>query len=405
MKITVIGAGVVGVTSAWYLTQEGHEVTVLEAREGVALETSFGNAGGVCPGFAGPWAAPGMPFKAAKWMFQPSAPLKVRPRASLSQWRWLAQFVANCTAPKFAANKARMQKVAHFSKACLVELREETGIAYDHGTGGVLQVFETPEEYAGGERSAAVLASMGIAHRLLDRDAVLEVEPGLGRSGIRFSGGLQLTTDETGDCHLFCKALAGLAEKAGATFRFNTRVTGLRTAGHRVTAVQIGEEDLPSEAVVIATGPQIGLLKPLGIHVPVYPVKGYSLTAQITDSAAAPRSSVMDEHSKVMITRLGDRLRAAGIAELAGFDPAMPAPVLDGLKTRVAELFPGAADYDTASLWHGFRPMTPDGPSRVERTRYANLYLNLGHGSNGWTQACGTGRMMADLVAGRPLPV
>ena len=402
MKIIVIGAGVVGVTSAWYLTRDGHEVTVLEAREGAGLETSFGNAGGVCPGFAGPWAAPGMPFKAAKWMFQPSAPLKVRPRVSMDQWRWLAQFVANCTPERFAANKARMQKVAHYSKACLVALRQETGIEYDHGEGGVLQVFQTPDELEGGKRSSAVLTELRIPHRILTAAEVLEVEPGLARSDVPLSGGLQLTTDETGDCHLFCKALARLATAEGAQFRYDTRVTGLRLAGGKITAVKVGPEEIEADAVVIATGPQIDLLKPLGLNVPVYPVKGYSLTAEITDEAAAPRSSVMDEHSKVMITRLGTRLRAAGIAELAGFDDRMPAPVLDGLKARVAELFPGAADYEAAALWHGFRPMTPDGPSRVEKTRYGNLFLNLGHGSNGWTQACGTGQMMADLVADRP---
>jgi len=405
MKIVIIGAGVVGVTSAWYLTRDGHEVTVLEAREGVALEASYGNAGGVCPGFAGPWAAPGMPLKAAGWMFRPSAPLKIRPRVSVAQWSWLAQFVANCTAPRFARNKAEMQRVAHFSKACLVALREETGIEYDHGTGGVLQVFRTADEAAGGLRSAAVLRKMGVVHRIIGPEEVLEVEPGLARSDLSFTGGLQLSTDETGDCHLFCQSLAALAERDGARFRFGARVTGFRETAGRVVAVRLGEEEIPADAVVLATGPWTELLKPLGIRVPIYPVKGYSLTAEIVDSDAAPRSSVMDEHSKVMVTRLGTRLRAAGVAELAGFDPSMPAPVLDGLKATVARLFPGAARYEEATFWHGFRPMTPGGPSRVERTRHANVFVNLGHGSNGWTQACGSGRILADLIAGRPSPL
>ncbi|QPM89713.1 D-amino acid dehydrogenase [Pseudooceanicola algae] len=400
MKIVVIGAGVVGVTTAWYLTRDGHEVTVLEAREGVALETSFGNAGGVCPGFAGPWAAPGMPLKAMGWMFRAAAPLKIRPQASLAQWSWLARFTANCTASRFAANKAEMQRVAHYSKDCLVALREETGIAYDHGTGGVLQIFQTADEVAAGERSAAVLRRMEVPHRLLDAREVLEVEPGLARSDLEMAGGLQLTTDETGDCHLFCKALAARAAEAGARFRFNAPVTGFRREGGRIASLSLGAEEITADAFVVATGPWTALLKPLGLKVPVYPVKGYSLTAQITDPQAAPRSSVMDEHSKVMITRLGSRLRAAGVAELAGFDRAMPAPVLSALRKRVEALFPGAAAYEEASYWHGFRPMTPGGPSRVERTGYHNLYLNLGHGSNGWTQAAGTGRMLADLVAG-----
>lgn len=401
MKIVVIGGGVVGVTSAWYLTRDGHEVTVLEAREGVALETSFANAGGVCPGFAGPWAAPGMPLKAAGWMFKPSAPLKIRPRASLSQWQWLARFVANCTAARFARNKAQMQRTAHFSKACLMQLREETGIAYDHGTGGVLQIFQTGEEAAGGRRAAAVLAKLDIPHRLLSPGEVLEVEPGLACSDVPLAGGLRLTTDETGDCHLFTRALAGLIEQAGGRFRFRARVAGFRKSAGRIEAVRLEDgEEIAADAVVLATGPWIDLLRPLGIRLPIYPVKGYSMTAEIADTEAAPRSSVMDEHSKIMITRLGTRLRAAGVAELAGFDRSMPEPVLSSLRARVEQLFPGAARYDDATFWHGFRPMTPSGPSLVQRTAFANLFLNLGHGSNGWTQAAGTGRMLSDLIAG-----
>ncbi|MDQ0313628.1 D-amino acid dehydrogenase [Amorphus orientalis] len=406
MRIVVIGAGVVGVTSAWYLTRDGHEVTVLEARDGVARETSFGNAGGVCPGFAGPWAAPGMPLKALKWMAKESAPLKLRPRLDPAQWRWLAHFVANCTSDRFARNKARMQAVAHFSKACLVELREETGIAYDHGTGGVLQIFATQEEAEGGARSAKVLADLGIEHRLLSPDEAIAVEPALARSRETLTGALQLPTDEVGDCHLFCRELARLAEARGCRFRFGTKVRRIRADAGRVTGVETPLGPVDADAVVVATGPWAPkLLDPLGIRVPIYPVKGYSLTAAITDPDGAPRSSVMDEHSKVMITRLGNRLRAAGVAELAGFDPAMPKPALDGLRDRVAALFPDAADFGTAEYWHGFRPMTPDGPSRVEVTRYPNLFLNVGHGSNGWTQACGTGRILTELVAERPNPV
>ena len=399
MKVIVIGAGVVGVTSAWYLTQEGHDVTVLEAREGVALETSFANGGGICPGFSGPWAAPGIPFKAMMWMLQSSAPLKIRPRLSPAQWLWLMRFTRNCTSARFARNKASMQKMAHYSKACLVALREETGIEYDHGTGGVIQLFETPQEAEGGKRSADVLQKLGIDHRLLTPEQAYELEPGLAQSDISFSGALQLTTDETGDCHLFCRELAKLAEAKGATFHFNRRVTGFAFSDNQIAAVKTADGDFEADTVVVATGPQIDLLSGLGIKMPIYPVKGYAFTTQITDDAAAPRSSIMDEHSKVMVTRLGNRLRAAGVAELAGYDRSMPEAVLKSLRARVEALFPGAADYDGADYWHGFRPMTPDGPSRVQKTHYDNLFLNLGHGSNGWTQACGTGRVLADLVS------
>ncbi len=407
MNIVIVGAGVIGITSAWYLARDGHEVTVVEAREGVALETSFGNAGGVCPGFAGPWAAPGMPLKALKWMFRPAAPLKIRPSFSPAQWAWLLRFAANCTPAKYADNKMRMQRIAHFSKAQLKSLREETGLQYDHGTGGVLQIFETEEEAEGGRRNAKILSSLGIAHRVLSPTQARQVEPGLAGSTISISGALHLTDDETGDCHLFCRELKKLCETLGVKFQFNTRVTGLRTRNGRVTTLEAAIEDsgqstIATDAVVLATGPQTELLRSLGLDVPIYPVKGYSLTVEITNDAAAPLSSIMDEHSKIMITRLGNRIRAAGVAELAGFNPSMPKPILDSIRARVEMLFPGAADYNSATWWHGFRPMTADGPSQVRRSRYENLFLNIGHGSNGWTQACGTGKMMADLVARRP---
>ncbi|WP_116134036.1 D-amino acid dehydrogenase [Tropicimonas sp. IMCC34043] len=402
MHVIVIGAGVVGVTSAWYLTRDGHEVTVIEAREGVALETSFGNAGGICPGFAGPWAAPGMPLKALGWLFRENAPLKIRPRLDAAQWAWLARFTRNCTSERYAANKTQMQRVAHFSKACLVDLRAETGIRYDDGTGGILQIFCTDEEAAGGARAAHILQDLGVPHRLLTPAEALAVEPSLARSTVSLSGALHLPADETGDCHLFCRDLARLAEAHGCRFLFDSPVSAVLREGDRVAGVMAGATRIEADAVVLATGPWANrLLRPLGLSLPIYPVKGYALTCEITDTEAAPRSSVMDEHSKVMVTRLGKRLRAAGVAELAGFDPSMRPAVLNGLRDRVAALFPDAADFATAEFWHGFRPMTPEGASRVERTRLPNLFLNLGHGSNGWTQACGTGRMLADLVAGR----
>jgi len=401
MRVIVIGAGVVGITTAWYLARDGHEVEVIEAREGVALETSFGNAGGICPSFAGPWAAPGMPLRALGWMFRPSAPLKIRPRFSPAQWGWLLRFMRNCTPEKYAQNKIRMQKVAHYSLAQLRALRAETGIRYDNQAGGVLQVLQTDAELAAGQRNADVLTGLGIAHRMLKGADIVGIEPGLARSDIRFAGALLLTGDETGDCHLFCREMEKLCRTEGVHFRFSCRVTGFRRQHGRIASVETTQGVQEADAVVLATGPQVDLFRTLGITVPVYPVKGYSMTVAITDAAAAPVSSVMDEHSKIMITRLGSRIRAAGIAELAGYDHAMPGAVLKSLRGRVETLFPGAADYDNADWWHGFRPMTPDGPSVVCQSHISNLFLNIGHGSNGWTQACGTGRMVADLVSGR----
>lgn len=298
-----------------------------------------------------------------------------------------------------------MQRIAHFSKACLQELRSETGIAYDHGTDGILQLFSTPEEAEGGKRSADVLESLGIPHQLVPPEALPGLEPALAHSEIRFSGGLHLTTDETGDCHLFCRALADLASEKGVRFHYGVTAKTLVSSGGKVTGVASDAGQFDADAVVVATGPWVrDLLAPLGLKLPIYPVKGYSLTCEIEESSRAPRSSVMDEHSKVMVSRLGNRIRAAGVAELAGFDASMPEPVITALRARVAALFPGAGNYAAAETWHGFRPMTPDGPSIVEQRGPEGLWLNLGHGSNGWTQACGTGQLLANRIAGRPTP-
>lgn len=403
MRIVVVGAGVVGVTSAWYLAKDGHDVTVIERLDGPGRGTSFGNAGGVCPGFAGPWATPSMPLKALRWMAAEHAPLKIRPRWDPQQWLWLGQFLRNCTSARFRANKARMQRVAHFSKACLQELRAETGITYDHGTDGILQLFSTQEEAEGGKRSASVLESLDIPHRLIAPQDLADIEPALGASDLRFSGGLHLTTDETGDCHLFCRALASLAAQKGVQFHYGVKVENIRTAMAKVTGVTTDAGLFKADAVVVATGPWVhDLLRPLGVKLPIYPVKGYSLTCKIEDPTRAPCSSVMDEHSKVMITRLGNRIRASGVAEIAGFDASMPTPVFDALRSRVSALFPGGGTYSEAETWHGFRPMTPDGPSIVAQRGPEGLWLNLGHGSNGWTQACGTGQLLANRMSGRP---
>lgn len=404
MRILVIGAGVVGITTAWYLTRDGHQVTVVDALGGPSEGASYGNAGGVCPGFAGPWAAPGMPIKALRWMFSRSAPLKIRPRMDFAQWRWLAAFMRNCTPARFAANKERMQRSAHYSRACLVQLREELSLEYDHATRGVLQIFATSEEMEGGGRSAAVLEGLGVPHRLVGPDEIAKIEPALAANGVPLSGGLHLTEDETGDSRIFSQRVAEKLAALGTEFRYNTRIIGLKSAGARITgATTETGEVLTFDAYVVAAGSRAPeILRNVRIRVPIYPVKGYSLTCKIVDDERAPYSSVMDEHSKIMITRLGSRIRAAGVAELAGHDEHIYAATIAALKSRVSELFPGAADYDSGSFWCGFRPMTPDGPAIVGRHSYDNLYLNVGHGSNGWTQACGTSRVLADIVSGRP---
>lgn len=403
MRILVIGAGVVGVTTAWYLTRDGHQVTVVDGAAGPAEGASFGNAGGVCPGFAGPWAAPGMPLKALRWMFQASAPLKIRPRLDPAQWRWLLAFLRNCTAARFAVNKERMQRSAHYSKACLVALRDELGLDYDQASLGVLQVFANEDEMALGRRSAEVLTRLGIAHRLLDAQGIAGVEPALASAHAPLAGGLHLIGDETGDSHLFTRQLAERLAALGCDFRFSTPVVGLEQGAAGITGARTAQgEVLTADAYVVATGSHAPeLLSPIGVRVPIYPVKGYSLTVTIADEARAPRSSVMDEHSKLMITRLGNRIRVAGVAELAGHDARIDPAAQKAIAGRVAALFPGGSDYAKAEWWCGFRPMTPSGPAIVGQRGPDNLFLNVGHGSNGWTQACGTSRVLADIISGR----
>jgi D-amino-acid dehydrogenase len=396
---------VIGTSCAYYLASAGHEVVVVDRRPGAALETSFANAGGICPGFAGPWAAPGLPFKIARWLFARDAPVVLRPRLDPYQWRWLAHFLRNCSAGRFARNKARMQRIAHYSKACLAELIADTRITFDHGVGGVLQLFRTEEELAGAEKSARVLAEFGIAHRVIDAQEILAIEPALRSAAVKLSGGLHLPGDETGDCHKFTAALAELLHRRGVVFKFGTTVKRLLLEGARVASVVTDRGTLDADAYVVALGSEAPrMLRLLGIDLPIHPVKGYSLTIELDGDVPAPRSSVMDEHHKVMITRLGTRLRVAGIAEIGGFDvairPSGPATVLRSLR----ELFPQAASApgaDAAKAWAGLRPMTPDGPPYLGATGFANLFVNVGQGSNGWTQACGCGRVVADVVSGR----
>jgi D-amino-acid dehydrogenase len=401
MKVIVLGSGVIGTSTAHYLARSGAQVTVLDRQPGAALETSFANAGQVSPGYSTPWAAPGIPLKALKWMFQQHAPLAIRLDGSLFQLTWMAQMLRNCTPERYALNKERMMRVAEYSRLCLQDLRAELGLQYDQRTGGTLQLFRTQAQVDAAQRDIAVLKESGIPFELLTADQLASVEPALAQARDRLAGGLRLPMDETGDCHQFTTALAERARQQGVDFRFNQTVERLVMQGGKIIGVQVQGELLKADKFVLALGSYSRqFLQPLGLDLPVYPVKGYSLTVPLLDPALAPQSTVLDETYKIAVTRLGNRIRVGGMAELGGFDLRLDQRRRATLELVVNDLFPGG-DVAKASFWTGLRPMTPDGTPLVGATRFSNLFLNTGHGTLGWTMACGSAKLVADMVLGQ----
>ncbi|MBK1712861.1 D-amino acid dehydrogenase [Rubrivivax gelatinosus] len=402
MKVLVLGSGVIGTSVAYYLARSGHEVEVVERQSGPALETSFGNAGEISPGYSSPWAGPGVPVKAIKWMLMTHSPLVVSALLDPKMWRWGLSMLANCNARAYALNKSRMVPIAEYSRDCLKALRAETGIEYDDRAQGTLQLFRTQKQLEGIAGDVEVLRQYGVPFEVLDRDGFVKVEPALALTQDKFVGALRLPNDETGDCFKFTNRLAEMARALGVRFRFDTTVQGVEVAGGRVSAVRTTAGTLTADRVVVALGsfsPQ--WMKPLGLKLPVYPVKGYSITVPITDPAFAPESTIMDETHKVAVTRLGDRIRVGGTAELGGYDLTLRDGRRRTLKHVVSDLFPRGGDVARAEFWCGLRPMTPDGTPIVGETPVRDLLLATGHGTLGWTMAAGTGRVIADIVSGR----
>jgi D-amino-acid dehydrogenase len=402
VKVLVLGSGVIGVTSAYYLAKAGHEVTVIDRQPKPALETSFANAGEVSPGYSSPWAGPGVPVKAIKWLLMKHGPLVIRPKLDPVMWIWLLKMLRNCTSARYAVNKSRMIPIAEYSRDCLRALRRETGIHYDEREQGTLQLFRHQAQLDHTADDIAVLKQTGVPFEVLDRDGCVAAEPALAGVKDKIAGGLRLPQDETGDCHMFTQALALEAEKLGVRFAFNVGIEGLNADATRITGVATSTGVLQADAYVLALGSwSPRLLRPLGVSLPVYPVKGYSITVPITDAEAAPVSTVMDESYKVAITRLGDRIRVGGTAEISGYSTKLYPARRATLDHSLTDLFPRGGDLAKATFWSGLRPMTPDGPPIIGATRYRNLHLNTGHGTLGWTMACGSGRVLADLLSGR----
>ncbi|WP_455231391.1 D-amino acid dehydrogenase [Geopseudomonas aromaticivorans] len=402
MRVLVLGSGVVGTASAYYLARAGFEVVVVDRQDGAALETSYANAGQVSPGYAAPWAAPGIPLKALKWLLQRHAPLAIRLTADPAQYLWMAQMLRNCTATRYALNKERMVRLAEYSRDCLDELRAETGLTYEGRQLGTTQLFRSQAQVDAAARDITVLERAGVPYEVLDRAGIVRVEPALAAVAGKLAGALRLPNDQTGDCFLFTNHLAEMARTLGVEFRFGQRIERLECDGARIRGVWIDGQLETADHYVLALGsysPQ--LLKPLGIQLPVYPLKGYSLTVPITNAAMAPTSTILDETYKVALTRFDKRIRVGGMAEIAGFDLALDPRRRATLEMITTDLFPQGGDLARADFWTGLRPATPDGTPIVGATRYRNLFLNTGHGTLGWTMACGSGRLLADLMAAR----
>jgi len=406
VKVLVLGGGVIGVASAYYLAKAGHEVTVVDRQAGPALETSFGNAGEVSPGYSSPWAGPGVPIKAIKWMLMAHSPLVVWPLLDPAMWRWGFMMLANCTERAYALNKSRMVPIAEYSRDCLKALRAETGITYDDRALGTLQLFRTQKQLDGIGGDVEVLKQYGVPFEVLDREGFCKAEPALRLTQEKFVGALRLPNDETGDCFKFSNRLTEMATALGVQFKWNTRIQSLQVGGSGITGVFTDAGLLTADKVVLALGSHSPtLLKPVGIDIPVYPVKGYSITVPITEAQYAPESTIMDETHKVAVTRLGDRIRVGGTAELAGYSNALREPRRATLNHVVNDLFPRGGDLSKATFWCGLRPMTPDGTPIIGTTPVQNLLLATGHGTLGWTMAAGTGRVIADIVSGHPTEI
>lgn len=400
MHVIVVGAGIIGVCTAYFLRRAGMDVTVIERRPGVAQETSFANAGVMAPSYVAPWAQPGMPTRVAAYLFKPEAPIVFRPAADLALWSWIRRWLAECDPQRFARNKARMQRLAFYSQAQLRALRVLHSLEYEQAT-GYLQLFRTEQEVERSAPTRKMLAELGVAHRLVTGEQARTIESAL-HPVTPLAGALHLPDDETGNCAFFAHQLKGIAARDGVKFRFGVTAQGFGLALGRIECLRTDAGELRGDAYVVAGGvDSLALLRPLGIRPPLMAVKGYSATVPITALERAPMTGVMDETFKVAITRMGNRLRIAGTAEIGTSGMRLRDSALSTLMKVASDWFPGAASYRKAQFWVGARPMLPDGPPVLGPSPLPNLFLNTGHGSTGWVMACGSGQILADVIAGR----
>lgn len=406
MHILVLGAGVVGTTTAWYLRQSGHDVTVVERQSRSALETSYANGGQVSVSHAEPWAKPAAPMKLLKWLGQPDAPLLFRLRLDPAQWLWGLSFLRECTHERARHNIRQMVNLGTYSRTCLQALREDIGLDYDKLEKGILHFYTDQKEFDGAMEPARLMRDLGCQRDVIDTRKAIELEPALAPVQDRIVGATYTSEDESGDAHKFTQALATKAEEDGVVFLYETEVVGLESSASDVTGVRVihqgGHETLRADSYVLSLGSYSrSMVRPLGVRLNIYPAKGYSITVPVKKPEAAFQVSLTDDQYKLVYSRLGDRIRVAGTAELNGFNRDLNLKRCQAIVRRTADLMPDAGHWDQASFWAGLRPMTPSNVPYIGRTRYSNLYLNTGHGTLGWTHSCGSAAALSEIINGR----
>lgn len=407
MHILVMGAGVVGVTTAWFLRQAGHEVTVVDRQARAGTETSFANGGQISVSHAEPWANPSAPFKVLKWLSQPDAPLLFKLRLDMAQWRWGLSFLMQCTSKRAAWNIRQMVNLGTYSRTTLQTLRKEQGLNYDQLEKGILHFYTDQKEFDAALEPTRQMQELGCDRQVIDAARAVELEPALMPIRHRIAGATYTSEDESGDARKFTQGLADKAEKAGVVFRYNTEVVGFENTRDRILGVATIAEDgrhetLRADSYVLSMGSfSAHMARKVGIFLNIYPAKGYSITAPVKNPEAAFTTSLTDDQYKLVYSRLGDRLRVAGTAELNGYDRDLNLVRCHAIVRRAAEIMPEGAYWDKSEFWAGLRPATPSNVPYIGRSKISNLYLNTGHGTLGWTHSCGSAAAMADIISGK----
>ena len=402
MKVVVLGAGIIGTTSAYFLAKQGHEVTVIDRQDSVSMETSHANAGCLSYGFTSPWASPGLPFSVLKWVLTGRSPLIINPNMSVETIKFLYRMYKNCNSRSYEINKSRMLRVANYSQKALLEIETDFDLYYEQKKQGSLQLFWDSKEIEKAQKDIAILDKFNINSQLLSAEECVKIEPGLQYVKNKLAGGIQFMDDFTGNCYLFSTEVYKKCVEMGVNFEFNTEIKSLQISNDKIASVSTDSGEIKADCYSVSLGSySTKILSKIGIEIPIYPVKGYSITLPVLSNEDAPQSTIMDEKNKIAITRLGDRIRVAGMAHLTDFDNNLRTKSLDSLMSGLDLLFPKSYESSKeTNFWTGFRPSTPDGTPIIGPTPFNNLFLNTGHGTLGWTMSAGSGKLLANLVSG-----